>query len=162
MFNLPGLPTLVAVGIALALLAGSYFTGRDHERTRWEARVNKERAEAEASARVRIEAAQAVADRLAVQLAAAEKKRLTVYKEIVRELPAATVGRPCLSGDALGLLDNFAGAAAGVPATAGRPADQGGAVATDTQIAGWAASVIEQHERERARCNALIEWHTHD
>jgi len=110
----------------------------------------------------RVKAKADLADTLAVRLAAAEKQRIPAYKEVLREIPAATVDRPCLSGDALGLLDNFAGDAAGVPATAGRPADQGGAVATDTQVAGWAASVIEQHERERARCNALIDWHAND
>ncbi len=29
----------------------------------------------------------------------------------------------------------------------------------DPQVAQWAADVIKQHERERARCNALIDWH---
>lgn len=150
---------LIAAGIALALLLGGYFTGRDAGKTACEADWAAERAGLVAVWKQEVDRKQAVADELARGLAKAEQARTIVYKETVRELPAATLGRPCLSGDALGLLDRFAGAAAGLPAPTGASTDQGAAAASDTQVAQWAADVIEQHERERGVCNALIDWH---
>ena len=103
-----------------------------------------------------------MADDLQRQLAVTETRTRTIYKEIIRETPAATLGRPCLSDDALGLLDRFQfGTAPGIrlSETASQSADSPSTVASDTQVAQWAADVIEQHERERARCNALIDWH---
>ena len=153
---------LMAAGLGVALIAGSYFTGRSAGSTACTAeRLAQELALADLW-RAEVERRQAVADDLQRQLAAAENRTRTIYKEIIREIPAATLGRPCLSDDALGLLDRFQLAAqsrGGLPATTGESAGASGTAATDTQVAQWAADVIEQHERERARCNALIDWH---
>jgi len=148
---------IAAVLIGLTLGGVAYLAGRTDgaagcERSRAEERANM----ANEHARMLAEA-QSRGQALARKLAAAESKRRTIYKETTHAIPAATLGRPCLDGDALGLLDTFA--ATRLPAPAGRTAGAAGAVATDTQIAGWVVDVIEQHERERARCNALIDWH---
>lgn len=153
---------LMAFGLVLALIAGSYITGRDAGTTactaEWQAR---ELALADGW-RAEVARRQTLADDLQRQLSATETRTRTIYKEIAREIPAATLGRPCLSDDALGLLDRFqptAQSRVGLSATTGQSADSPSTVASDTQVAQWAADVIEQHERERARCNALIDWH---
>lgn len=158
---------LLPIMSALALLLGGFGVGWAWQGARADARVlaiesQHQQAQLDIAATWQAEVArkQAVADDLARGLAKAEQARTIVYKEIVREIPATTLGRPCLSGDALGLLDRFAVAASGgPPETAGQPVDTAAAAATDTQVAQWAAESIEQHERERARCNALIDWH---
>ena len=153
---------LMAAGLGVALIAGSYFTGRSAGTTACTAeRLAQELALADLW-RTEVERRQTLADDLQRQLAAAENRTRTIYKEIIREIPAATLGRPCLSDDALGLLDRFQFAAqsrGGVSETAGQSADSPSTVASDTQVAQWAADVSEQHERERARCYALIDWH---
>ena len=153
---------LMAAGLGVALIAGSYFTGRSAGTTacttEWQARE----LELADHWRNEVERRQAVADDLQRQLAVTETRTRTIYKEIIREIPTATLGRPCLSDDALGLLDRFQfGTAPGIrlSETASQSADSPSTVASDTQVAQWAADVIEQHERERARCNALIDWH---
>lgn len=118
---------------------------------------------AQAEAQVaELDAERARSDALAARVIAAETDTRTVYKEVIREIPQATIGRPCLGPDALGLLDRFPAAVAVLPPAppaAVLPADQGEAFATDTEVAAWIADSIEQHERERQRCNALIDWH---
>ena len=153
---------LMAAGLGVALIAGSYFTGRSAGTTacttEWQARE----LELADHWRNEVERRQAVADDLQRQLAVTETRTRTIYKEIIREIPTATLGQPCLSDNALGLLDRFQfGTAPSIrlSATAGQSADSPSTVASDTQVAQWAADVIEQHERERARCNALIDWH---
>ena len=153
---------LLIAGLVVALIAGSYFTGRSAGTTACTAeRQARELALAD-HWRAEVERRQTLADDLQRQLYATETRTRTIYKEIIREIPAATLGRPCLSDDALGLLDRFqptAQSRVGLSATVGQSADSAGAAASDTQVAQWAADVIEQHERERARCNALIDWH---
>lgn len=153
---------MLTAGLVVALIAGSYVTGRNAgvaaSTAEWQAR---ELALA-ATWRTEVERRQTLADDLQRRLATAETKTRTIYQEVIREIPAATLGRPCLSDDALGLLDRFQSALeprVGLSATASQSADSPSAVASDTQVAQWAAEVIEQHERERARCNALIDWH---
>ena len=152
----------IATGLVVALVAGSYFTGRSAGTTACTAERQQHELALADLWRAEVERRQAVADDLQRQLAVAENRTRTIYKEIIREIPAATLGRPCLSDDALGLLDRFQSLATpslGLPATASESAGASGTAATDTQVAQWAADVIEQHERERARCNALIDWH---
>ena len=152
----------VAAAVSLALVTGSYALGRSHGTAactaEWQVR---ERATAE-TWRVEVERRQVLVDDLQRRLAAAETQTRTIHQEVIREIPAATLRRPCLSDDALGLLDRFrfrATSGLGLSATAREPAGAAGTTASDTQVAQWAADVIEQHERERARCNALIDWH---
>jgi len=153
---------LLIAGLVVALIAGSYFTGRSTGTTACAAEWQARELALAATWRAEVERRQALADELQRRLATAETKTRTIYQEVIREIPTATLGRPCLSDDALGLLDRFQSLATpgfGLPATAGQPVDSPSTVASDTQVAQWAADVIEQHERERARCNALIDWH---
>ena len=155
----------IVAGLVVTLIAGSYFTGRSAGTTACTAERQQHELALADLWRAEVARRQAVADDLQRQLAAADTKTRTIYKEVIREIPAATLGRPCLSDDALGLLDRFQLAAqsrGGLPATTGESAGASGTAATDTQVAQWAADVIEQHERERARCNALIDWHLAD
>ena len=151
--------SLIAALVAVGLLLGSYFSGRSDGKSICIAAQAQEHAALVTAWRTEVIRQQALADDLATRLAAAEQTRTTVYKEIVREIPAATQGKACLGPAALGLLDRFSAATAGVPQATGQSAGEGGAVTSDTQIAGWALDALEQHERERARCNALIDWH---
>ena len=152
----------IVAGLVVTLIAGSYFTGRSAGTTACTAERQQHELALADLWRAEVARRQAVADDLQRQLAAADTKTRTIYKEVIREIPAATLGRPCLSDDALGLLDRFQSALeppVGLSETAGQSADSPSTVASDTQVAQWAADVIEQHERERARCNALIDWH---
>lgn len=155
----PFLPQLLIGIAAVAVVLGSYAEGRRAGRNACEATALAQSVRAVDEHIAALAAAQAKASALTARLAAAESQTRIVHKEIVREIPARTLGRPCLGPDALGLLDRATVQSAGLPQPAGQPADQGGASATDTQVAGWIADAIEQHERERQRCNALIEWH---
>ena len=87
----------MAVGLVLALIAGSYFTGRSAGTTactaQWQAR---EMAITE-TWRAEVERRQTLADDLQRRLAVTETRSRTIYKEITREIPAATLGRPCLT-----------------------------------------------------------------
>ena len=153
---------LLTTGLVVLLIAGSYVTGRNAGAIACAAEWQARELALAATWRAEVERRQTLADDLQRQLAATETKTRTIYQEVIREIPAATLGRPCLSDDALGLLDRFQLAAqsrGGLPATTGESAGASGTAATDTQVAQWAADVIEQHERERARCNALIDWH---
>lgn len=153
---------LLIAGLVVALIAGSYVTGHSTGTTACTAEWQARELALAATWRAEVERRQTLADDLQRRLATAETKTRTIYQEVIREIPVATLGRPCLSDDALGLLDRFQSLATpgfGLPETTGQPADSPSSVASDTQVAQWAADVIEQHERERARCNALIDWH---
>ena len=153
---------LLSAGLAMALIAGSYFTGRSAGTTACTAEWQARELAITETWRAEVERRQTLADDLQRRLATAETQTRTIYQEVIREIPTATLGRPCLSDNALGLLDRFQSALeprVGLSATTGQPADSPATVASDTQVVQWAADVIEQHERERARCNALIDWH---
>ena len=153
---------LLSAGLAMALIAGSYVTGRNAGATACAAEWQARELAITETWRAEVERRQTLADDLQRRLAATETKTRTIYQEVIREIPTATLGRPCLSDDALGLLDHFQSLTTpgfGLPTTAGQSADSPSTVARDTQVVQWAAEVIEQHERERSRCNALIDWH---
>jgi len=161
------IPKLAAMGavLSIALAIGSYFTGKQHGTAACEADGQQKELAMASLLQQEVQRRQAIADELQQQLAATETQTRTIYREVIREIPSATLGRPCLSGDALRLLDRFPAARESsfqLPETASESADTAEAVASDTQVAQWAADVIEQHERERARCNALIDWHRAD
>ena len=153
---------LLIAGLVVALITGSYVTGRNAGVTASTAEWQTRELAITETWRAEVERRQTLTDDLQRRLATAETQTRTIYQEVIREIPAATLGRPCLSDDALGLLDRFQSALeppVGLSETAGQSADSPSTVASDTQVAQWAADVIEQHERERARCNALIDWH---
>src|SRR5574344_1604852 len=96
------IPTVVITAIATALLAsGGYAVGHKQGATAcaadWQAR---ELASTQAWQQAQ-QRQQAHADELQRQLAQAQTNTRIRYKEILREIPAATSGRPCLGADAL-------------------------------------------------------------
>ena len=160
--NLISWRMLLTTGLVVLLIAGSYVTGRSAGTTACTADWQARELELADTWRAEVERRQTLADDLLRRLAATETKTRTIYQEVIREIPTATLGRPCLSDNALGLLDRFQSALearVGLPATASESVGAARAVASDTQVAQWAADVIEQHERERSRCNALIDWY---
>lgn len=157
------IPTVFITAIATALLAaGGYAVGHKQGATACAADWQSKELASSQAWRQDQQRQQAHADELQRQLALAQANTRIRYKEVIREIPATTSGRPCLGADALGVLDRFQSGTAPslrLSATASESAGATDAVASDTQIAQWALDAIEQHEHERARCNALIEWH---
>lgn len=144
-----------------ATLGGAYLAGSRHASASCNAAWQANEIKNTQAWRAQLAEKEALANTLQIELAQAHAAVRTVYKEVVHEIPATTTGRLCLGADTLGLLDRLAAGATGLrlPAPADEPVGAARAVASDTEVARWAADAIEQHERERARCNALIKWH---
>lgn len=111
------------------------------------------------AALTRFQAAQARSDSLQLALNDTEQRLSTKQKDIQREINRNTTGRACLDGRTVGLLNGAAaGRASAVPAPIGGPAAEDAAAATDTDIATWANTAIEQYNVCRAKLGALIDW----
>ena len=127
--NLISWRILLTAGLVIALVAGSYFTGRSAGTTACTAEWQARELAITDTWRAEVASRQTLADDLQRRLAATETKTRTIYQEIIREIPSATLGRPCLSDDALGLLDRFQSLATpsfGVSETAGESAGAAG------------------------------------
>lgn len=100
---------------------------------------------------------------LSAKLLAQEGKVVYVTKEVIKYVPQFTTGKPCLSADAVSMLNNRAD---DNPETETRsePAPQGSAApsATDTDVAYWVAEANGLYSTCAARLNALIEYETRD
>jgi hypothetical protein len=112
----------------------------------------------------RLQTAQAAGEEASAKLATTLAQNDQLTREKRDALKAATTGRACLSGRAVRVLNGTTGsthgaAGAGVPAASGEPVAEGGAVATDSDVGGWIAGAIEQHDACRAQLDALIDWH---
>lgn len=108
-----------------------------------------------------LQAAQAKADELTLQLQQNQARLTRNNTELKHALSQATTGRACLSGSAVSLLNGQAStttstAAVSTPTSITAGAD--GAFATDTDIASWAADARTQYDTCRGRLNALIDW----
>lgn len=122
------------------------------------AHANAQRAAAQAAVE-RLNAAQARGDALTAELLTARAEADTLKADLHDALSKATTGRPCLGAPALRLLDRAAGPRP-VPAPAGRPAAADAAdVATDTQVAQWAAGAYHHYAECSRRLSALIQYH---
>ena len=120
------------------------------------AESNKLRARAAATA---LQSAQVRGDVLTRDLLTREAMINRLSKEKRDALSRLTTGRPCLSADAVGVLNGTTGAGAGVPTATGIPAAAGGGFATDADVGQWAAAAIAAHDTCRHRLDALIDWH---
>lgn len=172
--------TKVVVAVALIAAgagAGSWITAQ--VKNAQLAELRREQAErmekVERVARVRLQAAQARGDELTVRLTAANEAATTLQKELDDALSKVTIGRPCLGGAALRVLDRAPGIApAGLPAPAGvaaaadaghptapaaQPAGDEGDAATDTDVARWALHAAGEYGECTRRLGALIDWH---
>lgn len=86
-----------------------------------------------------------------------EKASVAMLTEVLTNVPKVTTNRPCLSGDAVRLL-NGSRKGAGLPLRTGdNEKESPGDTATDTDIAQWAAKANEQYERCAANNNGIID-----
>jgi hypothetical protein len=126
--------------------------------------IAKREAAAADESRRRIEAAQKAAD----ETIAARDARLaeldTVNRRLRHDLQATTTGRPCLSADARGVLQQSTAFRATVPAPAVGATSSPASVAADTgdstdaDVAGWILDAAALYEQCRARVDAIRQW----
>lgn len=119
----------------------------------------QDEAAAEAFAREWLSDAHARGDALSANLAATESALHRKSLEVSHALRRLTVGRPCLDGAAVGVLNaTYAATPAAVPEAPGAPAATGGAVATDTDVGEWINLAWHRFETCRARLDKLIDY----
>ena len=170
---LPSLGPWVLVAVVSAAATGGVlgYSWEHRARVAEVAHIRAEVARREAAAaeesRRRIEAASRAAD-----AALAEKDRRLLAldatnRRLRHDLQAATTGRPCLSADARGLLQQSPafglmpqtpGSALAAPAAAAADSGQSARDSTDTDIAGWILDAAALFEQCRARIDALRQW----
>ena len=155
--------TIITHGIvAVAAAAGAWVW----QANSYEAKLADIRSSIAESDRIRaraaataLQSAQVRGDVLTRDLLAREALINRISKEKRDALSRHTTGRPCLSADAVGVLNGTAGAGAGVPPAPGITAATGGGFATDADVGQWAAAAIAAHDTCRYRLDALIDWH---
>lgn len=106
----------------------------------------------------RVLAAHRRGDVLTDALARAHEEAAQKTEELQHALARETAGRDCLAGNALRLLDHAPGLRVSAP-TGGAVATDAGHVATDTDLAQWAARAGGQYAECARRLDALIRWH---
>ena len=106
-----------------------------------------------------LQSAQVRGDVLTRDLLTREAMINRLSKEKRDALSRLTTGRPCLSADAVGVLNGTTGTGDGMPQATGIPAATGGGFATDADVGQWAAAAIAAHDTCRQRLEALIDWH---
>ena len=155
--------TLITHGIvAVAAAAGAWVW----QANSYEAKLANIRSSIAESDRIRaraaataLQAAQVRGDVLTRDLLAREALINRISKEKRDALSRLTTGRPCLSADAVGVLNGTTGAGAGVSPATGIAAATGGVFATDADVEQWAAAARAAHDTCRHRLDALIDWH---
>lgn len=97
--------------------------------------------------------------KLSAELLAREEKVVYVTKEIIKYVPKYTTGKPCLSADAVSLL-NSRPSDNDKAETGPEPTPQGPAApaATDSDVAYWIANANGLYSTCAARLNALIDY----
>lgn len=158
-------PVLLACLVSAALGAlGGYWAGdamTAGELDQLRSTYATEKQTAERRARENLQAAQARGDALTNDLLAAQAQADAYQEQLHAALARQTTGRACLGGGALRLLD---GSASGIradqlPTPAGVPAAaDAGDVATDTQVARWAADAYYSYAECARRLDALIQF----
>lgn len=160
-------PDIVKAVIVAAFAAALFFAGWQVEGWRKDGEIDRiERAHAEQRARDAEAAAEEIAaatkrgNELAAAAAAAEAARDTALEETRDALRKVTIGKPCLSGAAVRLLNDAAGLKpAPLPTAAGQPAGADAAAASDTDVALWAAHARRSYDTCRGRLAAIAEFH---
>jgi hypothetical protein len=130
--------------------------------------IARRESESAEESRRRIEAASRAAD-----AALAEKDRRMLEldatnRRLRHDLQATTTGRPCLSADARGLLQQSpafslklpttTGSALAAPAAVAADSGQFASDSTDTDLAGWILDAAALYEQCRARIDAIRQW----
>ena len=104
--------------------------------------------------------AQVRSDALTVRLGDKQEQIFNLQRAAHASINQTTFNRPCLSADAVRVLNRTDGAAGpDVPQTSGSAAAAGGAFATDADVGHWAVDARAQHDTCRQRLDALIDWH---
>jgi hypothetical protein len=174
MMPLPSLGPWVLVAVVSAAATGAMlgYTWEHRARLAEVAQIRAEVARREAVAaeenRRRAEAASRAAD-----AALAEKDRRMLEldatnRRLRHDIQTATTGRPCLSADARGLLQQSpafslklpttTGGALAAPAAVAADSGQSASDSTDADIAGWVLDAAALFEQCRARIDALRQW----
>lgn len=105
--------------------------------------------------------AQVRSDALTVRLAGSQEQIFNLQRAAHESLKKTTFNRPCLSADAVRVLNRTDGTTGtDLPQASGSAAAAGGAFATDADVGHWAVDARAQHEQCRSRLDALIDWHT--
>ena len=147
-----------ALGALGGFWAGDAMTSAELEQLRSTYATEKQAAERQA--REKLTVAQARGDALTTDLLAAKAQADAYQEQLHAALARETSGRACLGGGALRLLDRSAGLRADqLPTPASVPAAADARdVATDTQVARWAADAYHQYAECARRLGALIEF----
>lgn len=96
---------------------------------------------------------------LAAQVAKAEATNQQLLKEKNHAIRQATTGRACLNPDTVRLLNANGNAShPDMPASSGNALVADGAVATDTDVALWAADARNRYDACRGRIDALRQF----
>lgn len=104
--------------------------------------------------------AQVRSDALTVRLAGKQEQIFNLQRAAHASINQTTFNRPCLSADAVRVLNRTDGTAGpDVPQTGGSTAAAGGAFATDADVGHWAVDARARHDTCRQRLDALIDWH---
>jgi hypothetical protein len=126
--------------------------------------ISKRESAASEESRRRIEAAQKAADAAIAARDARLEELDAVNRRLHHDLQTATTGRPCLSADARGMLQQSpafglqlptatGSAASAAPAAAADPGDS-----TDADVAAWIIDAAALYEQCRARIDAIRQW----
>lgn len=150
---------LAALGVVLGIfLAGCSVEGwrKDAEIAALVRDAAQEKANAAVAAQHLLQQAQARGNALTNQLQAAQTAIDTLTEEKKDAIRRLTVGRPCLGGAAVRVLNQ----PATVPATAGQPTADDVAFATDTDVGLWIAQCQRGYDTCRGRLQAVADFFT--
>lgn len=162
---------LVNLIIAASLFALGFASGYGIERrariaevASIRADIAKREAAASEESRRRVEAAQKAADAAVAARDARIAELDATTRRLRHDLKTATTGRPCLSADARGLLQQSPAfglklsPATGSPASAAPPVAVNPGDSTDSDIAAWVIDAADLYEQCRVRIDALRQW----
>ncbi|WP_374503039.1 hypothetical protein [Zoogloea sp.] len=149
----------IALAVGIAIGAGAAVTLKNAQFALLERNHAQAAARDQAAQLARVRAAQARGDALTTDLLAARAGAATLHEQLHDALRKTTTGRACLGGPALRLLDTAAGLRADLPsAPGGAAAADAGPVATDTEVARWAADAYFEYAECARRLDALIQF----
>lgn len=160
---LPAVTAAALVGLAIGAVTGLQLNNAplQKELAACQAESSSRIQQSQTAARVRLEDALRAHD-AATKTLQTSRQRLAAQLEKTRhDLQNTTTSRACLGADAISVLQRspaFAPVDAALPTPAQQPAGAGSAIATDTDIAGWAATAASQFDACRARISAIGQW----
>lgn len=157
----------VRVIVACLALAGSAIGGAalmaDHKNAEisdLKAKQSAATARAAQAALSRLVGERQRGDRLVTQLAALETDLKTLNEEKDHAIRRLTVGRPCLGGAAVRVLNGTGQRpAAAVPTPAGQPADADGGFASDTDVGIWIGKAQRAYRTCQGRIKAVADFY---